>query len=224
MFLGTESSSKCPFIFYLVFEGQREAKWGGPLDNMLCGALSQMLSWVENEFLHVSVDTSITELRVKAARAVAMAWSAQWSALRMLAAVSFTSLWKHTVSITLFSPASSLEHDRSLWVWCSLCTNDLAHALLLLLAQQWLHCKVLSLVQIFQMCLCLINYKSRQAFTVHASLAVTAVSALVSTMGSERTLIIVWKQMDCNVLYKCNCSEQIHISCLWFSVWQLHKS
>lgn len=177
---------------------------------MLCGALSQMLSWVENEFLHVSVDTSITELRVKAARAVAMAWSAQWSALRMLAAVS--------------SLVSSLEHDRSLWVWCSLCTNDLAHALLLLLAQRWLHCKVLSLVQIFQMCLCLINYKSRQALTVHASLAVTAVSALVSTMGSERTLIIVWKQMDCDVLYKCNCSEQIHISCLWFSVWQLHKS
>lgn len=59
-----------------------------------------------------------------------------------------------------------LEHDRSLWVWCSLCTNDLAHTLLLLLAQQWLYCKILSLVQIFQMCLCLINYKPRQAFTV----------------------------------------------------------
>lgn len=131
----------------------RQAEWVGPcvLSNMWCGARSQMLSRVENEFLHVSVDTSITKRRLKAVSAVGEAWSARWSTLRMLATVRFPSLGKLTVSIILFTRMLLWEQHHiqiwgvhcqvilvegltlvdlqsfcSLWVWCSQCANDLA--------------------------------------------------------------------------------------------------
>lgn len=84
---------------------------------------SRWFLWAEDEFLHISLDVSATELWVEAASAVAVAWSAQWSTQRKLAAVRLTSLCLH-------HPFSQ-EHDRSLWALCSLCTNDLATLFLL---------------------------------------------------------------------------------------------
>ena len=73
-------SSKYPFIFKLVFECLFEHMLNkrGPVfwSNMGCSPPGQMLLWVENEFLRISADTSITKKRVKAVSAVGAAWSA----------------------------------------------------------------------------------------------------------------------------------------------------
>lgn len=84
---------------------------------------SRCFLWAEDEFLHVSLDVSVTDLGAEAASAVAVAWSAQWSTQRKLAAVSLTSLCLH-------HPFSQ-EHDRSLWALRSLCANDLETLFLL---------------------------------------------------------------------------------------------
>lgn len=120
--------------------------------------------------------------------------------------LSFPSLRKLTVSIIIFTrmllreqhhiqtwgvhcqvilveglALMDLQSFCSPWVWCSQCANDLAT--LLSTTHFFLHIidnTVFSWVHIFQLChsVCLINYKSRQGFTVHGSLALTACTCL----------------------------------------------
>lgn len=145
----------------------------------------------------------------KLVSAVGMAWSAQWYTVSFPWSFSLECRCKNNIIFRFkeFIAGCCLSSDIVFDGSSAASGFDAASAL-------HRRYKILSWVQIFQLWhpVCLINYKSWHRFT--ASLAFDSSLHLPRHLQweSERT-----RGSAClATVHKFNCSEQIHISCLWF--------